>query len=119
MAMRNYLHALRKIVLIAMAGFVICAFALGSLMVTNSAGVRAGITGIVYNKSANSIGVDYVVVDPVGTNVTKFMIQSSLDLQTWTNLTPTITLTGSGSGEASDFASPQAKFYRMYLVNFQ
>jgi hypothetical protein len=118
MAMSN-LQVLRKVVFAATGCLAIGATALGDLMVTNAAGVRAGITGIVYRQSINQIAVDYAVSDPTGTNVTTFKFESSQDLKTWTNFTSSISVTGSTSGETVDFSSPQAKFYRMDLINFQ
>jgi hypothetical protein len=116
----NNLHLLRKVAVVALACLAIGASAVsGDLMVTNAVGVRAGLTGIVYRPSTNSVGVAYAIVDPAGTNATTFMIQSSKDLVTWTNLTQTVTVTGSTSGEASDFAFPSPKFYRMFLFNFR
>ena len=88
------------------------------LTITNAAGVRAGITGIVRHAADNSVGVDYVINDPTGTNVTTFAIQRSFDLVAWTNYTPTLVITGSISGEASDFAGTPKQFYRMRLTNF-
>jgi hypothetical protein len=35
------------------------------LIITNAAGVRAGITGIVHRQVDNSIGVDFAVIDPL------------------------------------------------------
>lgn len=107
---------LRKVVVIAMACLAISAAVLGDLMVTNAAGVRAGITGI--TRSNDAIRVSFAVSDLTGTNATTFMIQSSQDLITWTNLTQSITVTNT-SGQASDFISPPARFYRMYLINFR
>jgi hypothetical protein len=114
------LRELRNVVALVMACLTISTAALGDLMITNAAGVRAGITGIV-RRSDNSIGVDFAVSDPTGTNVTTFTIQTSPDLITWTNLTQqSIIQTGSVSGEISGgFATPQAKFYRMKLIDFQ
>lgn len=115
----NNLQALRKVVVIAMACLAISAVVLGDLMVTNAAGVRAGITGIV--RSNDAIRVSFAVFDPTGSNATTFTFQSSQDLITWTNiLDQSLTYTGNVSGEVSGgFATPQAKFYRMYLINFQ
>jgi hypothetical protein len=120
MSEHNDLHVLRKmVVVVALAGLAFGAAALGQLIVTNNAGVSAGITSIVYSQAVNSVNVSFAVVDPIGTNVTKFIIQSSPDLQTWTNLTQTITVTGSVPGGASDPASSQTRFYRMLLLNFR
>jgi hypothetical protein len=106
-------------VVIALAGLAFGLVAFGQLIVTNNAGVSAGINSIVYSQAVNSVNVRFAVVDSIGTNVTKFVIQSSPDLQSWTNLTPTITVTGSVPGGASDPASPQTHFYRMLLINFR
>jgi len=89
------------------------------LIVTNAAGVRAGITGIVRHQSDNSIGVDFSIVDPAGTNVATFTIQRSPDLVGWADYTATLMVTGSISGEVGDFATPAKQFYRMRLINFQ
>jgi hypothetical protein len=106
---------------IALTSLAVIAAALGDLIVTNAAGVRAGITDILYRESDNSVAVVYSVFDPTGTNVTMFTIQSSPDLKTWTDYSPVITVTGSipGTAETSDSAAPQTKFYRMRLINFQ
>ncbi len=114
------MYVLRKLVSIALGMWIASHVALGDLMVTNSAGVRAGITGITYTgPTTNSVAIGYAVTDPTGTNVTMFAIQSSVDLTSWTNLTQVVTATGSVSGQASDFAASPAKFYRMYLFNFR
>jgi hypothetical protein len=91
------------------------------VLITNAAGVKAGITGIVYHSATNSIGVDFIVIDPTGTNVTKFTIQTNATLKTtWTDYSATQTVTGSfGPAEISDFATSSNKFYRMRLINFQ
>jgi hypothetical protein len=92
------------------------------LTITNAAGVRAGITGIVYRHSDNSIGIDFAITDPTGTNATTFAIQRSFDLSSptnWSNYTSTVTITGSLGGEVSDFATTPKQFYRMRLTNFQ
>ncbi|HUJ11202.1 MAG TPA: hypothetical protein VL171_14365 [Verrucomicrobiae bacterium] len=114
------LSAFRKMAAIAMISLGTSVAVPGDLIVTNAAGVSAGITGIV-RRSDNSIGVDFEITDPTGTNVTTFNIQTSQDLITWTNLTQqSVTYTGSVPGEISGgFASSPAKFYRMYLINFR
>jgi hypothetical protein len=89
------------------------------LIITNAAGVRAGITGIVHHQEDNSIGVDFSIVDPTGTNVTSFTIQRSLDLVSWPDYTAILMVTGSISGEVSDFATSTKQFYRMRLINFR
>jgi hypothetical protein len=85
---------------------------------TNSSGVRAGISGIVYRPADKSIAVGVTVVDPSGTNITTFVIQRSLDLKSWTNYSATVMATGSVIGEVSDFTSPTNQFYRIQLINF-
>ena len=89
------------------------------LIITNAAGVRAGITAIIHRQIDNSIGVDFSIVDPTGTNVTTFTIQRSADLVGWADYTSTLVVTGSTSGEVSDFATPLKQFYRMRLINFK
>jgi hypothetical protein len=98
---------------LAMAGI-----ARADLIITNAAGVRAGITGIVHHQVDNSIGVDFSIVDPTGTNVTTFTIQRSVDLAGWADYTAILMVTGSISGEVSDFATSAKQFYRMRLINF-
>src|SRR5579871_3897097 len=85
------------------------------LTVTNAAGVRAGITGIVIHTNDGSLGIDYIVSAPTTTNVTTFVVQKNFDLTTtnWVNYTPTFTVTGNTSGEASDFPSTPKQFYRV------
>ncbi len=111
----------------ALASVAIASAVLADLMVTNAAGVRAGITGIVYrpatNGAPNGVGVRFAIRDPTGTNVTTFAIQRSLDLTTWTNYsTMTVTgnypITGVGSAEIGDPTTSTAQFYRMQLINF-
>jgi hypothetical protein len=63
------------------------------LIITNAAGVRAGISGIV-RRAGISLGVDFSVVDPT-------------------------VVRGSTSGEVSDSATSTKQFYRMRLINFQ
>jgi hypothetical protein len=89
------------------------------LIITNAAGVRAGITGIVNRQANNSVGVDFSVVDPSGTNVTTFTIQRSTNLVSWADYTAMLMVTGSISGEVSDFVTSMTQFYRMRLINFQ
>jgi hypothetical protein len=89
------------------------------LIITNAAGVRAGITGIVHRRTDNSIGVDFSVVDPTGTNVTTFAIQRSTNMVAWADYSSTLVATGSTSGEVSDFATFKNQFYRMRLSNFK
>jgi hypothetical protein len=90
-----------------------------SLIIANAAGVRAGISGIVHRQADNSIGVDFSIVDPTGTNVTTFTIQRSADLISWADYSSTLMVTGSISGEIGDFATSMKQFYRMRLINFQ
>ena len=106
-----------------LASVVAAGAVLADLMVTNAAGVRAGITGIVYRQSVNSIAVQFAVRDPTGKNVTTFAIQRSTNLINWTTYsTLTITgnypVTGVGFAEVSDFATSATAFYRMRLINF-
>ncbi len=89
------------------------------LMVSNAAGVKAGITGIVYYPSDNSIGVQFFVTAPTATNVTTFTIQKSFDMKTWTNYSSSVTVTGSlPLTEISDYVVVSNQFYRMQLINF-
>jgi hypothetical protein len=93
-------------------------------MVTNNAGVRAGITGFVYRPASNAVGsvaVQWSVVAPTGTNVTSFTIQRSPVLNKSNNWADYIakTVTGTVPGEASDLANSTNQFYRMRLINFQ
>ena len=87
-------------------------------IVANSAGVRAGIRGIVSRPADKSLAVGVTVVDPRGTNITTFVIQRSSDLKSWTNYSAAITVTGSVSGEVSDFVSLTNQYYRIRLINF-
>ena len=89
------------------------------LIITNAAGVRAGITGIVHHQTDNSIGVDFSVIDPTGTNITSFTIQRSTNVVAWADYSSTLVITGSASGEVSDFATSRNQFYRMRLINFK
>jgi hypothetical protein len=91
------------------------------LTVTNSAGVRAGITGIVYYPSVKSVGVNFAVNDPTGTNVTSFTIQTNSALKGWADFSSTITVTGSfgPSQIAAPATNMPSQFYRMRLINFQ
>ena len=88
------------------------------LPITNAAGVRAGISGIV-RRAGNSLGVDFSIVDPTGTNVTTFVIQRSADLVSWADYNGTLMVTGSANGEVSDSATSTKQFYRMRLINFR
>ena len=92
------------------------------LMVTNNAGVRAGITGIVHvlatNTSPDSVNVQLSVEDPTGKNVTSFTIQRSPDLKVWTDFAAK-TVTGAYSGVVGDVTTSTNQFYRMQLINFR
>jgi hypothetical protein len=106
-----------------LASVVVASAALADQMVTNAAGVRAGITGIVYRQSDDSIAVQFAVRDSTGTNVTTFAIERSTDGKNWANLsTMTVTgnfpITGVGSVEISDFAVSTTQSYRMRLIGF-
>ena len=91
-------------------------------MVTNNAGVRAGITGIVHvlatNASPDSVNVQLSVVDPTGKNVTNFTIQRSPDLKAWTGFAAR-TVTGAFNGAVGDATTSTNQFYRMQLINFR
>ena len=105
-----------------LASVAIASAVLADLMVTNSAGVRAGITGIVFTP-LNDINVLFAVRDPTGTNVTTFAIQRSPNLTNWTDyVTLTVTgnypITGVGSAAVNVFTAPAPQFYRMRLINF-
>jgi hypothetical protein len=108
-------------------GFVIGLFflaaagaAVADLMVTNGAGVRAGITGILYRQMENEVAVKYAVSDPTGTNTTTFVIQRSSDLTNWVDASQTVNVIGSiSAGEFTEFATNSTQFYRMRLINFQ
>jgi hypothetical protein len=91
-------------------------------MVTNNAGVRAGITRIVHvlatNVSPDSVNMQLRVVAPTGTNVTSFTIQRSPDLKTWTDFAAK-TVTGAFNGAVGDVTTSTNQFYRLRLINFQ
>jgi len=104
---------------VAAAWLAIAAAARADLMVSNAAGVKAGITGIVYYPADNSIGVQFTVTAPTGTNLTTFTIQKSFNMKAWTNYSSSVTVTGSlPLTEISDFATGTNQFYRMQLINF-
>jgi hypothetical protein len=104
---------------VAAAWLVIACAARADLMVSNAAGVKAGITGIVYYPADNSIGVQFIVTAPTGTNLTTFTIQKSFNMKSWTNYSSSVTVTGSlPLTEISDFATGTNQFYRMQLINF-
>ncbi|MGD1020086.1 MAG: hypothetical protein ABSA12_12305 [Verrucomicrobiia bacterium] len=105
---------------VAVACLAIVGATRAALTVSNAAGVTAGITGIVYYPSDNSIGVQFIVTAPTTTNLTTFTIQKSFDLHTWTNYSSSVTVTGSlPLTEISDFATVTNQFYRMQLINFE
>lgn len=118
-ARRSTGRAALKSLTMALAYLASAITARPDLTITNAAGVQAGITGIVHRYADNSIGVDFAIVDPTGTNVTTFAIQKSFDLVSWMDYTPPLMVTGNFSAEASDFATPPGGFYRMRLINFQ
>jgi hypothetical protein len=90
------------------------------LMVSNAAGVKAGISGIVSYPADDSIDVQFIVTAPTTTNLTTFTIQKSFDMKIWTNYSSSVTVTGSlPRTEISDFATATNQFYRMQLINFQ
>ena len=105
------------VVLMIIAGGV-----LADLMITNAAGVRAGITGIVISP-AKDINVLFAVRDPTGGRVTNFAIQRSSDLSNWTNIC-SLTVTGNypimgvGVAQVADRVTSAAQFYRMQLIDF-
>lgn len=105
---------------IAAVWSVIASAAHANLMVSNAAGVEAGITGIVYYPSDKGIGVQFLVTAPTDTNLTTFTIQKSFDLKAWTNYSSSVTVTGSlPLTEISDYVVTSNQFYRMQLINFQ
>lgn len=108
---------IRHSIIMALAFLASAGLVWSDLIITNAAGVRAGITGIV-RRPNNGIGVDFAITDPTGTNVTTFTIERSTNLVVWADLSPTQMVTGSTSGEASDFATSTNQFYRMRLINF-
>lgn len=104
---------------IAAVWLVIAGAARANLMVSNTPGVEAGITGIVYYPSGKSVGVQFIVTAPTGTNLTTFTIQKSFDMKTWTNYSSSVTVTGSlPLTEISDYVATSNQFYRMQLINF-
>jgi hypothetical protein len=93
------------------------AVAADAATVSNAAGVEASINGIVYYPSDNSIGVQFCVTAPTSTNITTFTIQKSLDLNTWTNYSSSMTVTGSlPLTEIGDYVVTSNQFYRMQLI---
>ncbi len=117
-ARRRIGHAAVSQLIVALAFLVSAGSAWSDLTITNAAGVRAGITGVVYRPADNSIGVDFAVIDPTGTNVTTFTIQRSTNVVSWADYSSMLMVTGSVSGEVSDFATSTHQFYRMRLINF-
>jgi hypothetical protein len=110
--------ALRTLAMTAV-WLVIVGSARADLIVSNSAGVKAGITGIVYYPTDKSIGVQFIVTAPTPTNVTTLTIQKSLDMKTWTNYSSSVVVTGSlPLTEIADYVVVSNQFYRMQLINF-
>ncbi|HVM62969.1 MAG TPA: hypothetical protein VMV72_19060 [Verrucomicrobiae bacterium] len=110
-----------KALALAMACWTIAGAARAQMIVSNSVGVKAGITGIVRHTNDNSIGVQFFVTDPspTGSNITTLTIQKSLDLNSWTNYSSSIMVTGSlPSTEMGDLITASNQFYRMQLINF-
>jgi hypothetical protein len=105
---------------IAAVWLAIAGAARAELMASNAAGVKAGITKIVCNASGNSVGVQFIVTAPTGTNLTTFTIQKSFDLKAWTNYSSSVIVTGSlPLTQISDFLAASNQFYRMQLINFR
>ena len=99
---------------------VLAGAARADMIVSNKAGVVAGISGIVHYTDDNSIGVQFFVTAPTGTNLTTFTIQKSFDVKAWTNYSVSVTVTGSlPVTEIADFITASNQFYRMQLINFQ
>jgi len=116
---RSECKRLRTLV-IAAAWMAIAIAARANLMVSNAAGVQAGITGIVSYPSDNSVGVQFIVTAPTTTNVTTFTIQKSFDMKAWTNYSSSVIVTGSlPLTEIGDYVVVSNQFYRMQLINFQ
>jgi hypothetical protein len=116
---RSEYKPLRTLAIVA-AWLAIAGVAHADLMASNAAGVKAGITGIVYDASGKSVGVQFIVTAPTGTNLTTFTIQKSFDLKTWTDYSSSVTVTGSlPLTQISDFVAASNQFYRMQLINFQ
>jgi hypothetical protein len=118
---------LRSLVVVVVC-VAIAGVARSDLTPTNSAGVRAGITGIIYHPASTngpaSMGVSWIVVHPTSTNSTSFTMQQNFDLKTanlWSDSTSTVTVNGVGThtGEAGNLASPTNQFFRMRLINFR
>ncbi len=109
---------LRTLVMAAV-WLAIASAARADLMVSNAAGVRAGITGIVFYPSDKSIGVQFIVTAPTDTNLTTFTIQKSFDMKTWTNYSSSVTVTGSlPLTEIGEYVATSNQFYRMQFINF-
>ncbi|HUI06903.1 MAG TPA: hypothetical protein VL486_07835 [Verrucomicrobiae bacterium] len=116
-----------KGVVAVLISMVITSVGLADMMATNSAGVRAGITGIVFRPAAygagDTVGLQFAVRDPSETNVTTLVFQRSPNLTNWTDyLSLTVTgnypIAGMGSAEAPDLVTPTPQFYRIRLLNF-
>ncbi len=113
-------HKRLRTLALAAVWLAIAGAARADLMASNAAGVKAGITRIVYDPSAKSIGVQFIVNAPTSTNLTTFMIQKSFDLKAWTNYSSSMIVTGSlPLTQISDFAAVSNQFYRMQLIGFQ
>ena len=105
---------------IAAVWLAIAGAARADLIVSNAAGVKAGITKIVCSASGKSVGVQFLVTAPTATNLTTFTIQKSLDLKLWTNYSSSVIVTGSlPLTQISDFIAVSNQFYRMQLINFE
>jgi hypothetical protein len=105
---------------IAAVWLAIAGAAHADLMVSNAAGVKAGITKIVYNASNRSVGVQFLVNAPTPTNLTTFTIQKSFDMKLWTNYSASVIVTGSlPLTQIIDFVAASNQFYRMQLINFR
>ena len=108
-----------EVLMIASIWAAIVSSSRAEFTVTNTSGVSAGISGIVYRPADKSIAVGFTVVDPSGTNITTFVIQRSSDLISWMDYSTTAIATGSVVGEVSDFTGPTNQSYRIRLINFQ
>ncbi len=109
-----------RTLVIAAAWLAIAGAARAGLIVSNAAGVKAGITGIVYDPSDKTIGVHFIVTAPTTNNLTTFTIQKSFDMKTWTDYSSSVTVTGSLAPTVIvDFATATNQFYRMQLIDFQ
>jgi hypothetical protein len=112
-------HKTLRTLAMAVVWLFIAGAARADLIVSNSVGVKAGITGIVYYPSDRSIGVQFIVNAPTTTNITTFTIQKSLDMKSWTNYSASVVVTGSlPLTEIADYVVVSNQFYRMDLINF-